>query len=108
MSSFVVRTNVNDLLVSVENVERGVVDIFIHGIGYIPGENEWGQPHVPYFYLKHARRGVCATFTKIMEEVQRGVNYHFVWDEFNKKEFESWLETRLFTQDILVDLGHSK
>lgn len=106
MSSFAVKTNVKDLIVSIENVKRGVVDIFIHGMTYIPGTNN-GLPSVPTFYLDHCRRGVRATWTDILAEVERGVNYHFIWDAFNRKEFESWLETRLFTQDILVDMGHS-
>lgn len=100
MSSFAVRTNVCDLIVTIESIERGVCDIFIHGMNHKPTD----VSHEPNFYLEHARHNVRATFTDILEEVKRGVNYHFIWDSFNQKEFKEWLETRLFTQDILVDM----
>lgn len=106
MSSFAIRTNVKDLLVTIESPTRGIADIFIHGITYIPEQDPMKLPSSPTFYLEHAKRGVRATFIDILKEVERGVNYHFIWDEFNKKEFENWLEARLFMQDILVDLGH--
>lgn len=104
MSSFAVRTNVRDLIVTIESIERGVCDIFIYGMNYTPGRDEYYNLREPSFYLEHVRRNVRATFTDILEEVKRGVNYHFIWDNISQKEFKEWLETRLFTQDILVDM----
>ena len=108
MSSFVVRTNVRDLVVSIENVERGVVDIFIHGMTYIPNTNlPIGSSDTPKFYLEHARKGVSANFNDIFNEVKRGVNYHYIRSEFSKEEFKTWLNERLSNQDILIDFNKS-
>lgn len=101
MSSFVVRTDVKDLTVCIENsIKTGEVDIFIYGMNYIPGRDEYYNLREPGFYLEHCRRGVHATLTDIFTEVERGVNYHFIWNDTNKKEFKEWLEARLNEKDI--------
>lgn len=98
MSSFAIRTNVKDLIVTIESTERGPVlaDIFIHKVNYI-STNE------PTFSLEYAKRGVRATFTDILKEVEYGVNYHYILNETNKKEFMKWLKARISMQDILAD-----
>ena len=100
MNSFVVRTNVNELIVSIKNVKRDVVDIYIYGMNHEFDINDNGLPVIPTLYIEHAKRGVNATFNDIFAEVERGINYHFVFNDTAKKEFKEWLENRLNAKDI--------
>lgn len=95
---FIARTNVGELIVSIEKVKAGVVDIFIYGMNYIPGRDEYYNLREPGFYLEHSARGVKASFDTILAAVKRGINYHFIWSDDGDDprsgtidEFKFWL-----------------
>lgn len=92
MNSFVVRTYVNELIVSIENVRPGFVHIFIHRMNY--------QSEQPSFYLEHASRGIKANFEDILAEVKRMILYHFIWTHESEVEFKEWLENQLNSKHI--------
>ena len=99
MGMFIAKTDVNELIVVIENVSPGIVDISVHGKIYFPGRIVNGFHAVPGFYLESAYHGMKADTFLVMEEVRKAINYHFNWDEENEKKFLEWLENeRIYWQ----------
>lgn len=107
MSMFIAHTNVKELIVSVERVYPGFVDIFIYNMTYTPDFPHDGLPKIPSFKLEHVAREVKATFDNILTEVKRGINYHFIWSDDGDDprsgtidEFKYWLTEKKIEQEF--------